>query len=114
MFSKELCMKKNAFIHVLVGSLMLSVPAYATVGVAKIKGTSDDSPISGEIKITEKGDGIEVEAKVRDVPNPGKHGFHFHEVGDCGAEGKAAGGHFILRLEPTDAAHSKNSCRESI
>jgi len=86
-------MKNNILMSAVVGSLMLTVPAYATVGVAKIKGTHEDSPISGDVTITEKDDGIEVEANLKNVP-PGKHGFHFHEVGQCGNEGKDAGGHF--------------------
>jgi Cu-Zn family superoxide dismutase len=94
-------MKKNLFLYVVVGSLMGSVPAYAaSVGLAKIKGTKDDLPLSGQVMITEKADGIEVVAKLKDVPNPGKHGFHFHEVGDCSDEGKAAGGHFNPEKAP--------------
>jgi Cu-Zn family superoxide dismutase len=87
-------MKQSILMNVLIGSLLLAWPAYASVGVVKIKGTAKDSPITGEVVIHEKDDGIDVDATVKNVPNPGKHGFHFHEVGQCDDEGKAAGGHF--------------------
>jgi superoxide dismutase, Cu-Zn family len=87
-------MKNDIFMYTLIAGLMLTFPVFASVGVATIKGTTEGSPISGEVNITEKDDGIEVEANVSGVPTPGKHGFHFHEVGICSDEGKAAGGHF--------------------
>jgi superoxide dismutase, Cu-Zn family len=89
-------MRKSTFLSFIVASLVIAVPAYAaeTVGVAEIKATAKDSPITGNVTIKEKDEGIQVEAEVKNVPDPGKHGFHFHEVGDCSDEGKAAGGHF--------------------
>lgn len=87
-------MRKNVLIPMIIGSLMVTVPVYAAVGIVTIKGTTEGSPIAGEVTIVEKEDGIEVEAKLLGVPDPGKHGFHFHEVGQCGDDGKAAGGHF--------------------
>lgn len=86
-------MKTNLLVQTIISSLILAVPAYASVGVATLKGTQEGSAVSGEVTINETDKGIEVEAKVAGVPT-GKHGFHFHEVGDCGDEAKAAGGHF--------------------
>ncbi len=81
---------------------MLAVPAaYATVGMAEIKGTKEDSAVSGKLRIIEKDDGIDVEVEVEHVPDPGRHGLHFHEIGRCDDEGKAAGGHF----NPEKAQH---------
>ncbi len=63
-------------------------------GVAEITGTQEGSNISGTVKFTETVDGLKVEAELFNVPNPGKHGFHIHEVGSCVDVGKAAGGHY--------------------
>ena len=62
--------------------------------VALIKGTASDSKLTGEVTITELPLGIRVIAQLKDVPAPGKHGFHIHENGSCDDSGKAAGGHF--------------------
>jgi len=86
-------MKRNLLVQTIITSLIFALPAYASVGVATIKGTKDASAVSGDVTITETDKGIEVEVKVAGVPT-GKHGFHFHEVGNCGDEGNAAGGHF--------------------
>jgi Cu-Zn family superoxide dismutase len=86
-------MKRNILFLIAV-SFALTAPVYASVGVATIKGTMADSPVEGHVTIKEKDDGILVQATLKHVPNAGKHGFHFHEVGNCGDGGKAAGGHF--------------------
>jgi len=62
--------------------------------VVMIKGTAPDSPITGTVKLSESPEGLIVEADLQNIPNPGEHGFHIHEVGNCGEMGKAAGGHF--------------------
>lgn len=60
---------------------------------AAIKSTSDPSKVIGEASFFNKSGGMLVEAKINDAP-PGKHGFHIHEVGNCGDKGNAAKGHF--------------------
>ncbi len=91
-------MKKIIFALSLAVMLFLSQNAFAQnaslTGLAVIKGTSPDSPITGTVKLTETGEGLKVEADLKNVPSPGPHGFHIHEVGNCGEMGKAAGGHF--------------------
>lgn len=87
-------MKKYILFCSVAAGLALTLPVYAAVGVATIKGTKDGSPVSGQVTVIEKDNGIELDVHVADVPNPGKHGFHIHEVGSCADEGKAAGGHF--------------------
>ncbi|MEO8036808.1 MAG: superoxide dismutase family protein [Acidobacteriota bacterium] len=55
----------------------------------------------GAVHFTENGDGtVDVQVNLTSVPS-GIHGFHVHEKGDCGDDGKAAGGHF----NPTGMAH---------
>ena len=75
-------------------SLVMVRASWAAQGIAIIKGTQSDSKISGEVKFTETDDGLELEATVANVPNPGKHGFHIHEFGSCDDIGKACGGHY--------------------
>lgn len=58
-----------------------------------IKSTSDPSKVIGEASFSEAKGGMLVEAKINNAP-PGKHGFHIHEVGNCGDKGNAAKGHF--------------------
>lgn len=58
-----------------------------------INSTSDPSKVIGEVSFSKKQGGMLVEAKINDAP-PGKHGFHIHEVGDCGDKGNAAKGHY--------------------
>ncbi|MBC7531229.1 MAG: superoxide dismutase family protein [Oligoflexus sp.] len=70
---------------------------FATAKLAPKSG----SKAAGTVTFTNEGNGIKVVANVTGV-EPGKHGFHIHEKGDCSAEDAAtAGGHF----NPGSAAH---------
>lgn len=61
----------------------------------------EGSPIEGQVSFTESGGEVAVVAHITGAP-PGTHGFHVHEIGDCGsADFKSAGGHF----NPTDMPH---------
>ena len=93
-------MKKTRTLFIAFISLTLTVPAYAAMGKADVQGTTEGSLVSGIIALTETPEGLRVSGTFRDVP-PGKHGFHIHQTGDCGDEGKAAGGHF----NPDGAPH---------
>ena len=73
----------------------------SVTGKAVLKGTAPDSPLIGEISLTESEEGLIIEANMEHVPDPGKHGFHIHEFGDCSDTGNAAGGHF----NPMSAPH---------
>lgn len=86
-------MNYSKILGILTAGLLCAAPSYAAIGTAAIKGTVKDSPVVGSVSFMETETGLQVEASVADVP-PGKHGFHIHEKGDCGDEGKAAGGHF--------------------
>lgn len=95
-------MKRTSVLAVgLVYGIFMATSVFAAEGVAVIKGTSADSPISGEVRFKETPKGLEVEAKLVNVPNVGKLGFHIHENGKCDDMGKAAGGHY----NPTGAPH---------
>lgn len=65
---------------------------------------SSGSTVSGSVTFSESKQGVRIEARVAGL-QPGEHGFHVHEVGDCSApdatsakghynpHGKAHGGH---------------------
>lgn len=68
-------------------------PAWAETGKAVMHGTVEGSKISGTAGFTDSAEGLKVSVQVANVP-PGKHGFHIHQFGSCGDQGKAAGGHY--------------------
>jgi Cu-Zn family superoxide dismutase len=58
--------------------------------------------VSGTVRFTEVADGVQIQAEIMGL-NPGKHGFHVHEFGDCSATDLAsAGAHF----NPTNKPHA--------
>lgn len=72
----------------------------AAVAQAQLQ-SAPKKKVSGTIELTEVEEGVAVEGTVEGL-EPGKHGFHVHEKGDCSAKDfKSAGGHF----NPTDAKH---------
>jgi Cu-Zn family superoxide dismutase len=57
--------------------------------------------VKGTVVFTKSDTGIVIRAEMEGL-EPGKHGFHIHELGDCSdPEGKSAGGHF----NPYDKRH---------
>lgn len=77
----------------LVVILGLSARAWAAVGVVDLKGTAENSPIHGTVKLEDTPAGLKVSAQLSGIP-AGPHGFHIHEFGSCADTGKAAGGHY--------------------
>ena len=77
----------------LVLGMLPAATCSAETAEAIIAGTSEGSPMTGTILLTDAPEGLQVSAKVSNVP-PGTHGFHIHEFGSCENGGKAAGGHF--------------------
>jgi len=68
--------------------------------VAMVRGLGDHK-VNGKVTFKQTDDGVEVNAEL-DGLQPGEHGFHIHEFGDCSMEdGKCAGAHF----NPTKADH---------
>jgi superoxide dismutase, Cu-Zn family len=60
-----------------------------------------DSGVKGKVTFTKKKGGVEIMAELSGL-EPGEHGFHVHEFGDCSMDsGECAGGHF----NPTGAPH---------
>jgi superoxide dismutase, Cu-Zn family len=71
-----------------------------TYAVAMVHGLGDHK-VSGKVTFTQKDGAVEVVAELTGL-QPGQHGFHIHEFGDCSmADGKCAGAHF----NPTKADH---------
>ena len=72
-----------------------------TVAVAVVQGLGDHK-VKGKVTFTQKSDGVEIVGEFTGL-QPGEHGFHVHEFGDCSmADGKCAGGHF----NPNGGKHS--------
>lgn len=74
--------------------------AFAESAIAIIRGTADDSPISGTAMFESGDGGVQMTVQVANVP-AGKHGFHIHEFGNCADLGNAAGSHY----NPDGTAH---------
>jgi len=68
-------------------------------GRANIVSTTGDQAVAGTVDFIETPKGLEVVANVAGLP-PGKHGFHVHEFGDLGNQGKAAGSHYNPNKTP--------------
>ncbi len=59
-----------------------------------------DHKVSGKVTFTQTDKGVEIVGEFTGL-QPGEHGFHVHEFGDCSmADGKCAGGHFNPAGEP--------------
>ena len=62
----------------------------ATANLAPTEGTS----VAGTVTFVQENGQVRVTAHITGL-EPGLHGFHIHEVGDCSApDGTSAGGHF--------------------
>lgn len=72
---------------------------WAATGMANLSGTVEDSEVSGLIKFEDVKEGLKVSGTIENV-SPGEHGFHIHDFGDCGNEGKNAGGHYNPGQKP--------------
>ena len=73
---------------------MLSGTSFAATGMAVLKGTQENSTITGEAILTEVEEGLNVEIVIEGVTQSGKHGIHIHEFGNCENNCKAAGAHY--------------------
>jgi superoxide dismutase, Cu-Zn family len=64
-----------------------------TMAIAMVEGLGEHK-VKGKVIFTQKEDGVEISAELTGL-QPGEHGFHVHEFGDCSmADGKCAGAHF--------------------
>src|ERR1035438_3218426 len=80
----------------------LASRGWAAMGVAEVKGTALNSPISGTVHFEDTAGGLKVSVALAGVP-AGPHAFHIHEFGSCADSGKAAGGHY----NPLSAPHGQ-------
>src|SRR5438045_3429515 len=91
-------------ILILAGFLFAAVSAIHAQEIAKATATLESksgSHVTGTVTFTKSGDDVEVAGDIQGL-NPGKHGFHIHEKGDCSAaDAASAGGHF----NPTHKHH---------
>jgi Cu-Zn family superoxide dismutase len=64
-----------------------------TYAVAMVHGLGDHK-VNGKVAFRQTDEGVEIVAELTGL-QPGEHGFHIHEFGDCSmADGKCAGAHF--------------------
>lgn len=64
-----------------------------TYAIAMVEGLGEHK-VKGKVTFAQKEDGVEIVGEFTGL-QPGQHGFHVHEFGDCSmADGKCAGGHF--------------------
>jgi len=83
----------------LIAATVASGHAAETKAVAEVQSVSG-SRVSGMVMFKDTADGVRVVAIVKGL-EPGKHGFHVHEYGECADSGASAGGHF----NPTGTTH---------
>ncbi len=86
----------------LIAAIGIQSNLFAVSGVAELKGTAANSPISGTVYFQELPNGLKITANLSGVP-AGQHGFHIHEFGSCADLGKAAGSHY----NPMSAPHGQ-------
>ena len=79
-----------------------SVPSDAPRAVASLQPTKGNQT-SGTVNFVQVGDKVRVSATVTGLKPGREHGFHVHEVGDCGSgDGMSTKGHF----NPHGRAHA--------
>lgn len=84
---------------------ILVIVAYAQPSVETTLEPVGQSKVMGEVAFIGYADHIVVLGTLVGL-TPGAHGFHIHQIGDCGGQGAlAAGGHF----NPTNQSHGKPS-----
>ncbi|HXP90964.1 MAG TPA: superoxide dismutase family protein [Fibrobacteria bacterium] len=84
---------------ILIAAAVVSGHAAETKAIAEVQSVSG-SRVAGMVMFKDTADGVRVVAIVKGL-EPGKHGFHVHEYGECTDSGASAGGHF----NPTGTSH---------
>jgi len=78
-----------------------SMSSKITYAIAMVEGLGEHK-VKGKVTFTQKEEGVEIVGEFTGL-QPGQHGFHVHEFGDCSmVDGKCAGGHF----NPTNMPHA--------
>lgn len=108
-------MKKNltVFIALTALGLMKTALVFAEKGQALLSATSTSTTVSGIITLEDTPAGLKVAVSVKQA-QPGKHGLHIHEFGDCSNRGNAAGSHYNPMQSPhghitTDGPHKAHA-----
>lgn len=84
----------------LLPTISIAADASKDLGLARITGTAEGSPIAGTARFEEVKGGLKVTLNLTGVTGE-QHALHIHEFGDCGDAGKAAGSHY----NPEQAPH---------
>lgn len=89
-----------------VASALVLAACQTTPGEGSARATASLNPTAGnktygEVTFEQVGGKVRVVAQVARLTPSQEHGFHVHEVGDCGsADGTSAGGHFNPQGKP--------------
>lgn len=76
-------------------SLLLSLPAFATVGAHAQLENKSGSKVTGNIDFIQNEQDLKIEYKITGLTPNSTFGFHIHEKGDCSSsDAKSAGSHF--------------------
>jgi Cu-Zn family superoxide dismutase len=85
-----------------LGKMKMMAANPVTKAVAVLHATKSGRNASGIVTFTKVEGGVRVQGEVTGL-DPGLHGFHIHEFGDCSSpDAMSAGGHF----NPTGAQHA--------
>jgi Cu-Zn family superoxide dismutase len=84
-----------------LGDRLAAADSHEPSAVAVLHPT-EGNQVSGQVTFTKTSEGVKIVADIQGL-EPGKHGFHIHEFGDCtAADATSAGGHY----NPTDQPHA--------
>lgn len=103
-------MKRLSIAFAAATLLLFANRSWSAMGKASIQGTKEDSDITGELKFEDTPKGLKISGSVDNISS-GDHGFHIHEFGDCGDEGKNAGSHFNPDQKPHGHAMKDGSMK---
>ena len=83
----------NTLIQLILTALLSTTMVYAAQVSAIVNSTGAETRLIGEVIFTQVPYGLLITPDLAGLP-AGLHGFHLHEIPDCGSHGMNAGGHF--------------------
>ena len=84
-------MKKICFVFLTI--FFISLNSYANQISVKIVSTDAREQSLGTVAFSDTENGLLITPHLKDLP-PGLHGFHLHQIANCGDHGMDAGGHY--------------------
>jgi Cu-Zn family superoxide dismutase len=89
-------MNKSLVIVALAASLGACSTLGGGSGSARVElAARSGSAVSGELRLRDTSQGLQIRGQVRGLAPNSEHGFHIHDKGDCSAaDASSAGGHF--------------------